>query len=99
MLAEERGVHTVIDSGLVGSAVFRSSHPLSGRGAVRAEVAQVTATKSHVSPSLLVHEDDSGRADVRDVLTEARKDVQTVTRDVLTVVWDVLTVLLDVLKC
>ena len=57
---------SVIDSGLVGSTDFHSSHPqwhepehhaFSGRGAARAEDAQGTPTQSHISPSILVYED------------------------------------------
>ena len=42
----------MIDSGLVGS----------GRGTTGAEHAQGTPTQSHISPSLLVYEDDLRRA-------------------------------------
>ena len=41
----------VVDSGLVGSAD-------SGRGTTRAEDAQGTPTESHLSPSMLVYEDN-----------------------------------------
>ena len=46
-------IKAMIDSGLVGSADFHSSHPHghepeSGRGATRAEDAQGTPTQSHV---------------------------------------------------
>jgi len=52
----------VIDSGLVGSTNFHSSHPQghepehSERGTTRAEDAQGTPTQSHISPSILVYE-------------------------------------------
>jgi len=36
---------------------LRVGRDLSGRGAVRAEDAQVTPTQSHISPSMLVYED------------------------------------------
>jgi len=68
-----RGTHDLqvrypclIDSGLVGSTDFHSSHPqghapehhaFSGRGTTRAEDAQGTPTQSHISPSILVNED------------------------------------------
>jgi len=42
--------HEVIDSGLVGS----------GRGTTRAEDAQGTPTQSHISPSILVYEENPG---------------------------------------
>ena len=41
----------VIDSGLVGSTD-------SGRGTARAEDAQGTPTQSHISPSILLYEDN-----------------------------------------
>ena len=54
----------VIESGLVDSTDFHSSHPhghqpqhLSGRGTTRAEDAQGTPTQSHISPSILACED------------------------------------------
>jgi len=56
----DRGVVAVmIDSGLVGSTDFHSSHPQghSGRGTTRADDAQGTPTQSHTSPSILVYED------------------------------------------
>jgi len=46
----------VIDSGLVGSTDFHSSHPQAGRGTTRAEDAQGTPTQSHISPSIVVYE-------------------------------------------
>ena len=42
----------MVDSGLVGSTNFP------GRGAARAVDAQGTPTQGHVSPSILVYEDD-----------------------------------------
>ena len=54
-------MYRVIDSGLVGSTGFHSSHPqgheLSGRGTTRAEDAQGTPAQSHISPSILGYED------------------------------------------
>ena len=54
-------ISLMIDSGLVGSTDFHSSHPQghehSGRGTTRAEDAQGTPTQSHISPSILVYED------------------------------------------
>jgi len=53
----------VIDSGLVGSTEFDSSHSPRhepehhGRGAARAEDAQGIATRGHTSPSILVYEE------------------------------------------
>ena len=49
-----------INSGLVGSMDFHSSHPQGhhGRGAMRAEYAQGKPTQSHSSPSILVYEDN-----------------------------------------
>ena len=47
---------------MVGSTDFHSSHPQEhepGRGAARAEDAEGTPTQSHVSPSILVYEDNS----------------------------------------
>jgi len=54
----------VIDSGLVGSTDFHSSHPQghegSERGAARAEDAQGSPTQSHISPIILVYEGKPG---------------------------------------
>jgi len=48
----------MIDSGLVGSMDFHSSHPQGhGRGTTRAEDAQGTPTQSHISPSILLYEE------------------------------------------
>ena len=50
----------MIDSGLVGSTDFHSSHLQgyeSGRGTERADDAQGTRTQSHISPSILVYEE------------------------------------------
>ena len=43
----------MIDPGLVGPTDFHS-----GRGAARAEDAQGTPTQIHISPSILVYEDE-----------------------------------------
>ena len=49
----------LIDSGLVGSTDFHSSHPQGhGRGAARAEDAHGTPTQSHISQSILVCEEN-----------------------------------------
>jgi len=57
---------SLIDSGLVGSTDFHSSHPqghepehhaFTGRGTTSAKDAQGTPTQSHISPSKLVYED------------------------------------------
>ena len=45
-----------IDSGLVGSTDFHSSHP-QGKGAARAEHVKGTPTQSHIPPSILVYEE------------------------------------------
>ena len=51
---ESGGVWPLIDAGLVGSTDFHSS----GRGTTRAEDAQGTPTQSHISPSILVYEEN-----------------------------------------
>ena len=51
----------MIDSGLVTTTDFHSSHP-QGRGAARADDAQGTPTQSHISPSIQVYEENT-RAD------------------------------------
>jgi len=47
-----------IDSGLVVSTDFRSSH---GRGSARADDAQGTPTQSHISPSIVYEDNDETR--------------------------------------
>ena len=51
----------LLDSGLVGSTDFHSSHPYGheqGEGTTIADDAQGTPTQSHVSPSILEYEDN-----------------------------------------
>ena len=53
----------MIDSGLVGSTDFHSSHPQGhGRGTARAEDAQGTHTQRHISLSILAYAETHARS-------------------------------------
>ena len=49
------------------------SRDLSGRGTARADDAQGTPTQSHISPSILVYEDDLGVSNIVDSHTKSVK--------------------------
>ena len=56
----------MIDSELVGSTDFHSSHPQGhGRDVARANNAQGTPARSNTSPSILVYEEHMGRSATR----------------------------------
>ena len=65
----------MIDSELVGSTDF------SGRGTARAKDAPGTPTESHISPSILLYEDERGavsqvQAALKDLSKEARESLE-----------------------